>query len=238
MALTFLACVSAGCQPSQGAGASGDAAGGSSGGAPRGSSSDAPGGGGGARFDPLGGEYPQLSWMINVIEVDGPVGLARGGEVIPVDDPSRARPESIVFTREQERRVFDSVQGVRGYRLVSAPFVMSRPGQRAEIGVGSRDKAGQSTGSFATAVKGALDGESVKADIECLHGAGPTAARWQRADGAVIPGGGGVVITGPIEGRTSAGGRPIWGVVVVRPAILRSVDDYPFQTSTSFSSSN
>lgn len=212
----------AGAGAGAGTGAGGEAGGGS----------DAAGAGGSGRFDPLHGDYPQLSWMINVTEVEGPIGLARSGEVIRIDDPARARAESMVFTAGQERRLFESLQSSRGYRLVSAPFVLSRPGQRAEIAVGSRDKAGQSTGSVSTIVMGSLDGDSVHADVECRR-SGDGAAAWQRVDRAIIPGSGGVVLAAPIKGRTAPGGGPVWGVVVVRPAIVRSTDDYPFQTSTS-----
>jgi len=186
-------------------------------------------------FDPLGGAYPQISWMINIAEVEGPIGLARGGEIVPLDDPTRARAESMVFGERHERVVFDSLRSAPGYRLLSAPFVMSRPEQSAEIGIDSSDKAGLSTGNVSTKVKGVIAGTTIHADIECVRGAGAGSQPWQRVDGSPIPEGGGIVIIGPIAGGRSASARPVWGVVVVRPGILRSVDDYPFQRSESLS---
>lgn len=183
-------------------------------------------------YDPLGGDYPHIMWMANLMEVDRPIAIDANGLVVTVNEASAAPPFARVLTQEQERGFFDSVQRVSGYELLSAPLVMSRPGAQTEISVGARDKPGASTQQMATRLKGRIAGEHVVADVACLRNERGALAAWQSIEGVSVAAGGGVVLAAPVGDAAPDGRAQRWAVAFVRPTILRSLDDYPFQRSS------
>lgn len=193
-----------------------------------------------ARVDAMGGEHPQIAWMISVMEVDRPVVVAPDGSIMVAADPARAAAASRTFAPGGERKVFASVNRVPGHRLVSAPSIVSTPGATAEISIGTLDESRSSTGDFSSRVLGIVNGESLVVDVECLRGIGAGKSVWSQLRGVSVPKGGGLVLVGPlgtnaasVDPKTKAmAWVPQWGVVVIRPSILRSVDDHPAQTSS------
>jgi beta-lactamase regulating signal transducer with metallopeptidase domain len=180
-------------------------------------------------FDPMGGDYPQISWMVNVFEMPTQPEVRPDGTVVVAAGPKANG--LAVFEAGRIDAIFDSVRAIPGARLVAVPALMTKPGAKASISSGDRDKAGSTIGERTIVLEGTLvDGGGVSTTSEVsLHteGFGASANIGRR----VIPAGGGMIYVGPGPRASDP-----WTVVILRPTVLRSVDDYPFQTSGSISS--
>lgn len=157
------------------------------------------------RYDPLQGDYPAVQWMVNLWEADAPLP--------PGDRPSRRVIEASAVAKTME-----AAQALPGSSLTAAPCIMTKPGQRASLTTQSRDKAGQSVGSTELSIRSALDGDIVEASDVTINGHRFPASRIAK-DGALV-------LCEP-----SAHGKGRWTIALLRPTVLRSVNDYPFQTA-------
>ncbi len=175
------------------------------------------------RFDPVDGDYPQVLWMCNVYEVPAQVEVRADGTVAPATN-AKARGCASV-EQAQIEGAFASLQSLPGARLLSVPAVLSKMNVESTVKQGDQDKAGKVLTSrsimlMASEVKG---GVSVSAEVTHVDGSFSTSGRVSKNyiadDGALILATPGARSDGP------------WTVVVVRPSVIRSVDEYPFQTS-------
>ncbi len=176
---------------------------GSAGGASGGSNAAA--GAKGGRYDPMNGKYPVVQWMVNVWEADKPLGSQTG-------------PSQTVVAEPQVVPTLDAARALPGSTLSSAPCVLANPGQDAGVKVRDRDKANQEVRTVDLSFNATLDGEAVVAKVT-NNGREWPAVRVMK--------GGAIVVCQP---SSVSPGR--WSVVMLRPSVLRSVEDYPFQTST------
>ncbi|MBL9150590.1 MAG: M56 family metallopeptidase [Phycisphaerae bacterium] len=181
-----------------------------------------------AAFDPMGGDYPQISWMVNVFEMPTQPEVRPDGTVVVAAGPKSNGVA--VFEAGRIDAIFDSVRAIPGARLVAVPALMTKPGAKASISSSDRDKAGSTIGERTITLEGTpVDGGGVRTTSDVsLHAAefGASANVGQR----VIPAGGGLVYVGPGPRASDP-----WTVIVLRPTVLRGIEDYPFQTEGSSS---
>lgn len=156
------------------------------------------------RFDPMRGEYPVVQWMISEREADAPL-------------PPGDRPSHRVIAAERVQATIEAMQALPGASRSVDPCILTTPGQMARISMQSRDKAGQSVRGSDFSFVATIDGDAVVSDVT-INGHRPPPAR--------VCEGGALVVCEP---STTAPGR--WSIVMLRPSVLRSVDDYPFQTA-------
>lgn len=174
-------------------------------------------------FDPLDGAYPAIHWMFNVYDVpltaeiapDGRLQIARG---------ERARGLGLV-SAAQVPAVFDSISAFPGAVHVAAPSILSQPGQSARIESTFTDKPGATIGSRMLAISGQLAQHGVETELDITNAASGTGC----GTGPLIVAEGGAVLLlcpGPDQHHPMT-------LVVVRPIVLRSIEDYPFQRASS-----
>lgn len=188
-------------------------------------------------FDPMAGEYPQIMWMANLMEVRGPVKIDERGELVIDTTGGKQSPTSRVLTGDEERRFFESARLVPGWRHVASPVVMSRPGTTAEIAIGSRDKPGHASNDVGMRVNGRVADRDTISNVAVIWSDGRGMTITQEHDGVTIPERAGLVMVGPIGEPNAAGQHERWSVALVRPTILRSIDDYPFQRASALPAS-
>ena len=175
-------------------------------------------------FDPLAGAYPQVMWMFNVYDVPCAIEVAPDGRVQP---SSAAKPRTTaVIEAAGVNAVFESVRALPGSRLVSVPAIVAAMGQEATVESGTSDKAGQVLANRSIAVLASEDGATLRTRLEVSARSGSFSVS-STAGREAIPAGGALVMVVPAPRE----GEPCT-LVMARPEILRSVKDYPFQTST------
>lgn len=174
------------------------------------------------RFDPLGGEYPQIMWMVNVFEADGPLRIGADG-VVEHLGPGGERTATLASSAVKP--FLDAAHQLPGYRTLAAPAVFSKPGKIATIAPGTPDKARASVGDRNIDLQASVysTGE-IEVTIGVREG-DANATNFMRVDRARVAPGGAVALL--LQSPSS----DTWSAVVVRPSILRSVDDFPFQTA-------
>jgi hypothetical protein len=178
-------------------------------------------------YDPLQGTYPQIMWMCNVYEVPAGTEIGADGTVRAT---TKVKPNGVgVVGASNVTRAMDSIRSLPNAKHLGVPVCFSPPMATARIEPGSEDKAGTSIGNRTVTMTGVLSGDSVRtsAEIATTSGAASTScncgSRDVPKDGALL-----FLCAG------SSVNEP-WTLLMVRPAILRSVDDFPFQRESSFS---
>ncbi|MFO0829107.1 MAG: hypothetical protein U0572_13290 [Phycisphaerales bacterium] len=177
------------------------------------------------RYDPLQGDYPQVLWMVNIFDVPAAVEVRGDGTVVATTNP-KPKADATVGP-ERIDAVFSSIEAIPGAALSSSPAAIARFDTDAKIAMGSTDKAGARVDGCSIAVRGTDGASGVVATTDFESSAGALSTSRHLANRA-IPRGGALVWAVP-------GARPedAWKVIVLRPTVLRSVEDYPFQTATS-----
>ncbi len=175
-------------------------------------------------FDPLGGAYPAIHWMINVYEVPRSAEIAPDGRLQNVEG-SRARGLGLV-SAGQVAAVFASISAFPGAVHVSAPSILSASGQSARIESGHIDKPGASIGSRMIAISGLITQKGLETELEVFN-TSPSSVTSCGTGEMIVAEGGAVLLLcpGPDDGD-------LMTLVVVRPSILRSIEDYPFQRAS------
>jgi hypothetical protein len=175
-------------------------------------------------FDPLAGDYPQVMWMCNVYEVPAQVEVRTDGTVALTSNP-KARGCATV-ERSQLEEVFASLQALPGARRISEPALLSKMDVESTVKQGDQDKAGNElTSRSITLLAGSTKrGLDVSVEVTHVDGSFSTSGRVSKN---YVGEGGALILATP--GARADGP---WTVVVVRPSVIRSVDDYPFQTAS------
>lgn len=183
------------------------------------------------QFDPVAGDYPQIFWHCTLWEVPARSHFVEDGMIRPEGGPkSRGM---VILSAEGSRAAFDSVRDLPSSRHLASPAVFSKPGQSARIQQQQEDKARSSVGdrsiSLIGGLDGGLDGEMVVTTLEVVNAEGGEVVSCG-AEKQPVPEGGAIffLCPGPEPQRP-------WTLVAVRPTILRSVADYPFQRASSMS---
>jgi len=175
-------------------------------------------------FDPLGGEYPQVLWMLNVYQVPGPVEIDGTGRVTTT---TKAKPGTFASIGASGiDAVFASLEAIDGRMQLAAPALIGKYGVEAVVRPESRDKAGQALPNRSITIRAAPAEAGIKATFEATVSAGAFSVSTHVAD-RFIASGGAVVFSTPGPSSTDP-----WTVIVARPTELRSARDYPFQTAT------
>ncbi|MFO0873950.1 MAG: M56 family metallopeptidase [Phycisphaerales bacterium] len=176
-----------------------------------------------APFDPLGGDYPQVFWMCNIFEVPGPVEIRADGTVAATSNPKAGA--DAVIEGDRVTACFDSLEKIDGARLVAAPAILAKFDENASISMGETDKAHQAVGARSISVNARNSKAGVVATIEAQAGAGGASVSRRIAD-RLVPSGSALVLAVPGPQVADP-----WMVVMVRPKVLNSVAEYPFQTA-------
>ncbi|MBL9121695.1 MAG: hypothetical protein JNL80_17450 [Phycisphaerae bacterium] len=178
-------------------------------------------------FDPLNGDYPQIMWMCNVYEV--PAGTEIDSDGL-VSASSKAKPNGVgVVLASNVTRAVDSIRSLPNARHLGTPVSFSPPASTTRIEPETRDKAGSSIGDRSIELNGLLKGDFVgtSAEIATASGAFQTSCRCGARD---VPKGGALLFLCP-----GASSSDPWTLLMVRPTVLRSTQDFPFQRASSFS---
>lgn len=158
-------------------------------------------------------EYPQLFWMFTLIEVP-----AETLALAPLGSLSAPRVESVSAASVDE--LFRSIAACPGARNVFCPAIVSDPGAPAAVELNSVDKAGASSEKFSIAATGWLDAEGLTIEVMLGGDVNDGCATGVRRVGE----GGAVVLVCP-----AAGAPATRALLVVRPKVVRSADDFPVQ---------
>jgi hypothetical protein len=156
------------------------------------------------QFDPVGGRYPAILWMVQVVESDTAPGWPNGY----VATDAAATETLMASLRALPTRS-------NGAALADAGEATAM--NAAEPGKGGGMAAGESF---------ALTEDASAPDATAVQ------VRWTWGGATVesagrVPTGGAIVLTRIERERGS------WRIAVVRPSAIRSLAEYPFQTSSS-----
>ena len=116
--------------------------------------------------------------------------------------------------------LFSSIHACPGAKNVFCTALVSEPGARAAVALDTIDKAGASTEKFSIAATGWLDAEGLAIEVMLGGDVGDRCATGVRRVGE----GGAVVLVCP-----AAGAPATRALLVVRPKVVRSADDFPVQ---------
>lgn len=177
---------------------------------------------GSQRYDPLGGSYPQFLWMVNVFEADAPLQFGATGAI---EQGERGGRRTMAYAPGAVDGVLARARDLPGYRHVAVPSLFTKPGQLGFIEPGTPDKAHASVGRLRIEVQASFQGNDLLELYASVRDGDEDASNGMRATRREIAVGGAfaMILPSPTADRVS--------VVVVRPSVLRSVEDYPFQTS-------
>lgn len=157
-------------------------------------------------------EYPQLFWMFTLYDVPADADLPPLG--------SLAAPNVECMGVASVDELFRSIDACPGARNVLCPALVSEPGACAAVALDTIDKAGASTEKFSIAATGWLDAEELTIEVMLGGDVGDRCATGIRRVGE----GGAVVLVCP-----AAGAPATRALLVVRPKVVRSADDFPVQ---------
>lgn len=176
-------------------------------------------------YDPLDGDYPQVMCMMNLIEVDGPIYFSKDNVIEQGrDDGAAHRVQAGTLTE----RTFDWFRRLKGYSNVSAPAILVKPGQDGSVRVGATDKAGAAVGGNEIAVRFVERDGKLQADVRWLvGGADGKLVEGHHATDVTIDPSGALLVILPIVPEKPGVGR----ILMVRPTVIRSQAEYPFQRS-------
>lgn len=175
------------------------------------------------QYDPLGGEYPQVMCMMNLIEVDGPIFFSKDNVIEQGrDDGSAHRVQAGDLTE----KTFDWFRRLKGYTNLSAPAILVKPGQDGSIRVGATDKAGSAVGGNEVVVRFVERDGKLRADVRWLvGGANGELVEGHHASDVAIDSNGAMLVILPSVPEKPGVGR----ILMVRPTVIRSQAEFPFQ---------
>lgn len=180
-------------------------------------------------YDPLNGKYPQIMWMCNVYEVPSGTEIASDGTVRA---SASAKPNGVGVVRAADsQRAFDSVRSLPRARLLASPASFSLPEALAILKPGTRDMAGGSIGDRTLTLSGTFVDDRIRTSVEVASTRGAFSASCH-CGARDVPAGGALLFL--CAGADSS--QPCT-LLVARPTVLRSPEDFPYQRASSFSSS-
>jgi hypothetical protein len=176
-------------------------------------------------FDPLGGDYPQIMWMCHVYEVPARTEIAPDGTVRA---STSDRPNGIGLVEAiHAERAFASIRQLPNAMNLGTPLAFSPPKSAARVGAGSRDKSGASIGERSLTMTGELVGDQVRSTVEIETTCGSSSVSCNSGT-PEVPSGGALLFLCP-----GPDPHEPWTLLVVRPTILRSNADFPYQRASS-----
>lgn len=174
-------------------------------------------------FDPLGGEYPQVLWMLNIYEVPGPVEISDVGLVTMT---RKAKPGSFAsIDGAHIPAAMASIDAIAGRAPLATPAMIQKFDVEGAIKSEVCDKDGRSPEHRSITIRSAPAKAGIEATFEFAVSADATSVSTRVAN-RIVPAGGAVVMSAPGLGVSDP-----WTVLVARPRVLLSVKDYPFQTA-------
>jgi beta-lactamase regulating signal transducer with metallopeptidase domain len=181
-----------------------------------------------AEVDPNGGVYPQVLCMMNLIEADGPLYFAKDGVI---EQGRNDGPGHRVQSGDLTTKTFDWFQRLKGYRNIAAPALIVALGEQAAIEAASTDKAGMSIGEYQIGIRFVEVDGALRADItwNSRRDDGAFVEVYRVTDVAVDPTGAILAISPTTHSNPSVG-----RILMLRPSLIRSVKDHPFQRASSF----
>jgi beta-lactamase regulating signal transducer with metallopeptidase domain len=173
--------------------------------------------------DPLNGEYPQVMCMMNLIEVDGPIYFSKDNVIEQGRNDGTAHR---VQAGDLTTKTFDWFQRLKGYVNLSAPAILVRPGEDGSIRVGATDKSGASVGGNDVTVRFVERDGALRADVRWRvgDGKGEFVEAYHATDVRIDASGAMLVILPTVAEKPGVG-----RILMVRPSLIRGVEEYPFQ---------
>lgn len=168
-------------------------------------------------------EYPRLFWMFGLYEVP------LGAELAPDGTLRRAagRPNGFAEVPSAGlNETYASIEAYPGTRFLAAPALLTQPGEVARIAVDDLDKADASIGPREIEVRGSPTTAGLSYELELTTAPGTGCGSGQRQ----MPLGSAVLLL--CRGESASGPLTL---LVLRPSVLRSPADHPYQSAAAAS---